>query len=70
MKSAPEISPREAAVRLGIRLDVLYPLLRIGRLRARKEDGRWLVSAKDVAERARNRTGPEAKSVSRSGSLR
>lgn len=55
MKSSLEISPREAAVRLGIRLDVLYPLLRIGRLRARKKDGRWLVSAADVAERAQNR---------------
>jgi len=52
MKSAPGISPREAAVRLGIRLDVLYPLLRIGRLRAQKEDGRWLVNAEDVAARA------------------
>ena len=55
MKNHLEISPREAAVRLGIRLDVLYPLLRIGRLKARKKDGRWLVSAVDVAKRVQNR---------------
>jgi predicted site-specific integrase-resolvase len=55
MKNHLEISPREAAVRLGIRLDVLYPLLRIGRLQARKKDGRWLVSAADVAKRVQNR---------------
>ncbi len=60
MKSAPEISPREAAVRLGIRLDVLYPLLRIGRLRARKKDGRWLVKAEDVAARVRDQAGRKA----------
>jgi hypothetical protein len=55
MKSGLEISPREAAIRLGIRLDVLYPLLRIGRLQARKKDGRWLISAADVAKRVQNR---------------
>jgi hypothetical protein len=63
MKITPEISPREAAIRLGIRLDSLYPLLRIGRLAARKKDGRWLVNAADVASRARKHFWPPAKRV-------
>ena len=57
MKNRPEISASEAAIELGIRLDVLYPLLRVGRLRARKKDGRWFVSADAVARRAHDHSG-------------
>jgi predicted site-specific integrase-resolvase len=48
MKMSEEITPRESAVRLGIRLDALYPLLWAGKIEARKIDGRWFVSAADV----------------------
>ncbi len=46
-----ELTTTEAARRLGIRLDYLTMLLRSGKLAARKEDGRWLVSAESVAAR-------------------
>ena len=63
MKVRVEISPREAAMRLGIRLDSLYPLLRIGRLAARKKDGRWLINAADIARKAQNNLRPPAKRI-------
>jgi excisionase family DNA binding protein len=53
MKSAKEISPREAAISLGIRLDAFYCLLWSGRISARKIDGRRRVSAADVEKRLR-----------------
>jgi hypothetical protein len=49
-----EITPREAALKLGIRLDALYPLLWAGQIAARKLDGRWCVSAAAVARRLRS----------------
>lgn len=42
---AKELTAVEAARDAGIRLDVLYPMLRAGRLAARKVDGRWLIDA-------------------------
>jgi predicted site-specific integrase-resolvase len=43
-----ELSAVEAARQAGIRLDVLYPLLRVGRIPARRKDGRWIISAADL----------------------
>lgn len=51
-----EITPREAASRLGVRLDGVYSLLWAGKLRARKADGRWLIVEADVQQRVRLRT--------------
>jgi excisionase family DNA binding protein len=47
-----EIGPREAAQRLGIRLDALYQLLWAGKIGARKEQGRWRVPVAAIEERA------------------
>jgi excisionase family DNA binding protein len=45
MGKVKEISAREAAVRLGLRLDSLYALIWAGKLQAHKLDGRWRISA-------------------------
>jgi hypothetical protein len=58
-----EISPREAAVKLGVRLDGIYSLLWAGRLRGRKSNGRWLVDAADVRKRIRARQQRERTSA-------
>jgi excisionase family DNA binding protein len=52
-----EMSPRQAASRLDIRLDGLYSLIWSGRLAAQKVDGRWRISAAAVEKwlRARRR---------------
>lgn len=47
--TARELTAVEAAKEAGIRLDVLYPMLRAGRLVARKLDGRWLIEAASLA---------------------
>ena len=46
-----ERTPREAAQRLRVRLDVVYALLWAGKLPARKQDGRWLIPASAVEAR-------------------
>jgi excisionase family DNA binding protein len=51
-----ELTPREAAFRLGVRLDGVYSLLWARKLKGRKVDGRWLISAADVYKRAQRRT--------------
>ena len=55
MKQHSELSPREAAQRLGIGLDSVYSLLWSGKLAARKVDGRWLVSPSEVDARLKSR---------------
>jgi hypothetical protein len=42
---AQELTALEAARMAGIRLDVIYPLLRAGRIQGQKVDGEWRVSA-------------------------
>ena len=44
-----ELTAVEAARAAGIRLDVIYPILRAGRLKARKVNGQWRVSAVALA---------------------
>lgn len=55
MKQQSELSPREAAQKLGIGLDSVYSLLWSGKLPARKVDGRWLVSPSEVDARLKSR---------------
>ena len=45
------MSAIEAARRLGVSLNFLYDLARVGKLEAQKEEGQWLVSADAVEER-------------------
>ena len=58
MSKTKEISAREAAVRLGLRLDSLYALIWAGKLQAHKLDGRWRIPAAAVEERLRARETP------------
>ena len=53
--SQKELSIQEAARSLGITLQHTYALVWAGRLIARKEDGKWLVSADAVGARLRGR---------------
>lgn len=50
-----ELTALEAAREAQIRLDVLYPLLRVGKIPARQVNGRWLVSALAIKEYVRGR---------------
>ncbi len=50
MEKKSELSALEAARKARLRLDVLYPLLRVGKIPARQVNGRWLVSATGLAE--------------------
>lgn len=50
-----KMTPRDAARRLGMRLDYLYSLIWGGRLLAAKKNGRWFVSAAAVNARLRRR---------------
>ncbi|MHB8501415.1 MAG: helix-turn-helix domain-containing protein [Candidatus Acidiferrales bacterium] len=50
-----EVTPREMAQRLGIRLDTAYGLIWAGRIAANKRDGRWLISSEAVEARAKQR---------------
>jgi hypothetical protein len=51
MRKTEFLSPREAAIRLGISLNAIYALLWAGKLQGRKEDNQWQVSADAVAAR-------------------
>ena len=53
MSKRGDLAPREAAKRLGVRLDSVYSLIWAGKLEAHKLDGRWRVSADAVDERLR-----------------
>jgi len=50
-----EITPREAAQRLGIGLDSVYSLLWSGKLAARRLEGRWRILAASVEARLQAR---------------
>lgn len=56
MKNRFEMTPKEAARALGVRLDYLYPLIWAGKLEARKVDGRWLIPLRAVEILAEKRT--------------
>ena len=52
---ANELSAREAANRLDMRIGDLYALLWEKRIRGRKVDGQWLVNSSDVEHWRRKR---------------
>jgi excisionase family DNA binding protein len=54
-KSARDLSPREAAERLCVRLDSLYALIWAGKLAAHKLDGRWRIPVGAVEARLKKR---------------
>jgi len=60
MAKQKDISPREAAARLGVRLDSLYALIWAGKLTAHKLEGRWRISACAVEERLRTKEAERA----------
>jgi excisionase family DNA binding protein len=53
--SVNELTAIEAARRLGIDLNRVYMLLRLGRLYGRKVDGEWRVPGQAVEERLQRR---------------
>ncbi len=53
--SAGDLSAIDAARRLGIDLNRLYVLLRLGRLDGHKVNGEWRVCGRAVEERLRKR---------------
>lgn len=55
-----DISPREAAKRLGVRLDSVYGLIWAGKLEAHKFEGRWRVLTSAVEGRLRSREAQRA----------
>ena len=53
----PEVSPRQAAQQLGVRLGCVYALLWDGVLKGEKRDGRWFILLSSVENRLQqNRT--------------
>lgn len=52
-----EVTPRQAAQRLGTRLDSLYALIWAGKIPAHKKEGRWLISLDAVEQRLKARKG-------------
>ena len=48
MTKTEDMTPRDAARRLGIRLDTVYALVWTGRLAAHKSDCRWRIAASAV----------------------
>jgi excisionase family DNA binding protein len=55
MKKQPELTPRDAAQKLGVGLDYLYSLLWTGKLQGRKVGKRWLIPAEAVEARLEQR---------------
>lgn len=60
-----ELKPREAAQRLGIRLDNVYALIWAGKLEARRVDGRWLIPSEAVEARRKMREQRERRAKER-----
>lgn len=55
MSKARELSPREVAQLLGVRLDSVYSLIWAGKLKAHKLDGHWRVPADALKSRLKQR---------------
>jgi excisionase family DNA binding protein len=55
MSKVRDLSPREIAQRLCVRLDSVYSLIWAGKLKAHKLDGRWRISVEAVEARLRQR---------------
>ncbi len=50
-----EMTARQAAQRLGVRLDVVYALLWAGKLAGHRRDGRWLIPLAGIEARLKAR---------------
>jgi len=50
-EGAAELTPRQAARRLGVSLDSIYSLVWSGKLAGRQHDGRWLIPLAAVEAR-------------------
>jgi len=57
MRTNSKLTPRQAAQRLGVRLDSIYSLLWAGKLAATKHEGRWRIDAPSVERRLIARRG-------------
>ncbi len=55
MNESGTLTPRAAALLLGVRLDSIYALIWAGKLEAAKRDGRWEISRAAVDMRASSR---------------
>jgi len=53
MKKVEFLSPREAAIRLGIGLNAVYALLWAGKLQATRANNRWQIPCAAVEDRIR-----------------
>jgi excisionase family DNA binding protein len=53
MGKAEYLTPREAAVKLGISLNAVYALLWAGKLHANRAENRWQIPSSEVEERLR-----------------
>jgi excisionase family DNA binding protein len=51
MAKVKDLSPREAAQLLRIRLDSVYALIWAGKVKAHKLDGRWRIPAESIKHR-------------------
>jgi hypothetical protein len=60
MKRKKTVTPRSAAVTLGIRLDSIYKLIWAGNLTGRKKDGRWMISETSLEGRLNQKRGRNA----------
>jgi len=55
MRRIDELTPREVAHQLGVRLDSVYALLWAGKLPGRKHEGRWVIPVEAVKARLKAR---------------
>ena len=63
MREGKTMTVREAARRLGIRLDALYSLVWVGRLAAEKQGNRWAIPVAAVEARLKSRHSGEQKQI-------
>jgi excisionase family DNA binding protein len=53
--SKRELAPKDAAQRLGVRLDSVYSLIWAGKIEAHKLDGRWRIPFDAIEQRLKQR---------------
>ena len=61
LKHPEELSPREAAQMMGVRLDLTYSLIWSGKLPAQKREGRWFIPIEAVERRMKQREARRGK---------
>lgn len=53
--SKRDLAPKDAAQRLGVRLDSIYSLIWAGKIEAHKLDGRWRIPSEVIEQRLKQR---------------